>query len=396
MIAAGRSVPKVALSPTRRTGEGGPIRVAFCLDTFHIGGTELNAVRTALRLDKSRFSVSFFHGQAGPLMEEVSAAGIPCYSFPLEGLLSTSALVQGIRMAKAFRRIGIEIVHAHDVYSNIFAGMIGRLAGVRRVIVSRRWGVSQYGPGLSRLNRTAYRFADQVLVNSQQIAASVSSDEGVAPSRVTVVNNFADREAFLRVSDDVKAELRRQLGVPVDAMLIGMVASLKPVKNPEMLVSAFAQVAERDPSVHLVFIGDGVSRGDLERTVAERGMIDRVTITGTLPNAGRLHSCLDISVLCSRSEGFPNSVVEAMAAAVPVIATRVGAIPDAVSHMTTGLLVPSESPTELEEALRRLIGDPSLRTRLGRAGYEIALDRFHEDTVIASLESLYERLVESR
>jgi glycosyltransferase involved in cell wall biosynthesis len=184
-----------------------------------------------------------------------------------------------------------------------------------------------------------------------------------------------------------------ELGVPPESIVVGCVAGLRPVKDHESLIEAMAKLRPRWPSLRLVLVGDGETRPSLERLARQLGLGAVVHFAGMRANEPNLHHLFDISVLCSVSEAFPNSIVEAMAAAKPVVATRVGGIVDAVVDGDTGLLVPPRDPTALAAAIERLLIDPERRRELGRAAARRARAQFHVNHVLPALESLYDRLL---
>ena len=146
----------------------------------------------------------------------------------------------------------------------------------------------------------------------------------------------------------------------------------------------------------MVAIGDGPSRAELEELARRLAIESRVHFVGEVVSPRNLHQYLDVSVLCSLSEGFPNSLIEAMAAARAVVATPVGGVTDAVTHGVTGMLVPVDDPAPLVDALRRLEADPLLRARLGEAGREAVRMKFRQELVIEKLTALYEMLAGQR
>jgi glycosyltransferase involved in cell wall biosynthesis len=148
-----------------------------------------------------------------------------------------------------------------------------------------------------------------------------------------------------------------------------------------------------DEDVHLVLIGAGPSRRALEDLARELRVDRRVHFTGQLVEAENLHQFFDVSVLCSHSEGFPNAVIEALAAGCPVVATPVGGIPEVVSDRQTGLLVPVDQPEALAASVQELRRDAGLRQRLSEAGPARARSKYHQTQVIARLEALYQELV---
>lgn len=363
------------------------------LDNLNTGGTELNAVRTAERLDRARFDVQFLCLQAhGPLRARLDAAGIPVREIPVRGLLSASALRRGLEIRTLVRQSRIDVVHAHDPYANVLAAPWVRLAGRGAVIASQRWWRNVHAPRVRAANRIAYRFAHRVLANSPAVGELVVREEGVPRKRLVVIPNFVDEGAFEPLQDERRAWLRRRLGLADDDLAIGIVANLYPVKNQAMLLRAFARIAPAWPAARLVLVGEGRERGALESQAASLGLVGRVLLPGTVPHEPGMASAFEVAVLSSHEEGFPNWVVEAMAAARPVVATAVGGVPDAVVEGETGYLVAPDDDAAMAGAIEGLLADPGRRSRLGAAGTERARRLYHVDAVMGSLESLYGEL----
>jgi glycosyltransferase involved in cell wall biosynthesis len=368
--------------------------VAFVIDNMRLGGTELNAVRTAERLDRERFDLRMFCLDAqGPLAERYRAMGVPVVEVPVRSLYGASMVTAGLRFARELRRQGVQIVHAHDMYSNIFASVWARVARVPVVIASRRWWHSLPNGKLRLGNRVAFRLADAVLANSAAVARSVHEEAGVAPSGVWTVPNFADDDAFEPLTASERALVRRGWQVPEDATVVGCVARLVPLKDHATLLRALASLRATGRRAHLVLVGDGERRGALEELAEELGIREAVTFAGEVRDGQNHHRAFDVSVLASLSEGFPNTLVEAMAGARPVVATAVGGSVDAVVDGETGFLVAPGAPDELTAALARLIDDPAARTRMGRAGYERARRLYDARRTVATLEVMYQRLL---
>jgi glycosyltransferase involved in cell wall biosynthesis len=370
-----------------------PVRVAFCVDTFDVGGTELNAVRTAEAIDPDRIELTVFHFQKdGPLRRRYEALGLRLIHQPISGFLSIGTLMAAARFNRTLRDLDINIVHAHDLYTNIFYSCAARLSGRRRMLASRRWWYDSPRPALTPVNRWATRSADAVLANSEGIARLLVDEEGVREERVSVIPNFLDDASFCSLEDSAVAECRRQWKVPADCFVVGCVARLAPVKNHSDLLVAASTMPE---SVHVVLVGDGPSRAELEHLAAQLGIAWRVHFIGQVLGDANLHRYFDVSVLCSLSEGFPNAVIEAMAASKPVVATAVGGVADIVSHDVNGLLVQPRDQRALAAELRKLLDSPSTRQRLGAAGHALVSSRYRREPVIDSLSSLYESLATS-
>jgi glycosyltransferase involved in cell wall biosynthesis len=365
------------------------VRVGYCIDSFDIGGTELNAIRTLEALDRQRFAVTVFHFHAtGPLRARYEALGVRLVRLPIGPLYSPRTAVQGVRFLRLLRREGIEVVHTHDLYTNIFAAPWARLAGCR-IIASRRWLDATPRAGLLPLNRWSYRFAHRVVANSALAVRLLVSEEGVPATRVVELPNLLEERAFHPLVPEARSARRRSWGVPADAFVVGTVARLAPVKNQAMLLRALPSLAD---DVHLVLIGDGPSRRELEDLARTLRVVPRVHFVGELLETVNLHQFFDVSVLCSRSEGFPNSIIEALAAGCPVVATPVGGIPEAIVDRHTGLLVPVDEPETLAARVAELRRDAALRARLREAGAAGARTKYHQSVVIAQVEALYQDL----
>jgi glycosyltransferase involved in cell wall biosynthesis len=369
--------------------------VVHVLDNLNFGGTELNAVRTAERLNRDRFEVRFLCLQAqGPLRARLDVAGIPVNEISVTSLLSASALRRGREIRKLVREEHIDVVHAHDPYANALAAPAVRLAGRGAVIASHRWWKNVHRPRVRIANRIAYRFAHRVLANSPAVGELVIREEGVSRKRLVVIPNFVEEDAFTPLPDDRRVALKRQLGLRTEDVSVGIVANLYPVKNHAMLLRAAGRLKARWPRVRFVLVGEGKERDALGKLAHELGLGDMVLMPGRLPHVPGLPGVFDVSTLTSREEGFPNWVVESMAAGLPVVATKVGGVPDAVVDGTTGLLVSHDDHEALAVALEQLLADVDLRQRMGKAAAERARSLYHVNSVMASLESLYEELAD--
>ena len=378
-----------------RTAHRERVGVAFVIDNMGFGGTELNAVRTAALLDRERFDLRVVCiGRDGPLSERYRELGIPVVRLPIRNLYGPTMIAAGVRFARFVRSEDIQVVHAHDMYSNVFATIWGRIAGAPVVIASRRWWHSLPNWKLRLGNAAAFRLARAVLANSPQVARSVQETTKLPAGRVWTLTNFADDAAFEPISAELRAEQRRAWGVRDDAVVIGCVARLVPVKAHATLVDAFVEVHRRHPRAHLVLVGDGECRRSLEAQVTRLKLAHAVTFTGELRGGGNHHRAFDISTLASLSEGFPNTLVEAMAAGVPVVATRVGGSVDAVVDGETGLLVEPRQPEKLAEALFRLVDSAPLRREYGDAARERATRTYRAAPTLLALQAMYDVLLD--
>jgi len=301
---------------------------------------------------------------------------------------------QGIRLARFLARAHIDIFHAHDIYSNIFGVPWARLARVPGVVASRRWWKSSPSTGWAHAiaNRWAYRAAHRVLANSPSVAALLTRRDGVPPGKIICIPNSLAEDAFVPLPAAERAAWRARLGMPAEGLVIGIVARFDRDKDHATLLGAFARVAAAMPRAHLVCVGDGPDRAAVTGLARGLQLNGRVRFPGTLTPPFNVHHLFDVSVLCSVTEASPNSVLEAMAAARPVIATRVGGVPDVVHDGETGVLVPAGDPDALAAALRAVHDAPERAQALGRAAQAYVHAEHHERRIIERLSAWYESL----
>lgn len=389
-MAAPRLVASSASSPSTR------IRVVFVIDNLGspLGGSELNAVRTAEHLDRERFDLRLMTLKPdGPLRARYESIGVPISHVRVSSLHGSSMVSAGRRFVSYLRRERIQVVHAHDMYSNIFAVPWARMAGTPVVIASRRWWYTLPNTKLRIGNTLAFRMASAVLANSTQVAVSVRESDRVRHDRVWVIPNFLNDNAFQPMPGSQRQMLRTTLGIPADRFVIGCVARLVPVKDHQTLLRAFAAVHSAHPAAHLLIVGDGPARAMLETLARQLEINAAVTFAGERSDGVNYYHLCDAAALASLSEGFPNTVIEAMAAGCPVVATAVGGTIDAVTEGVTGALVPPGDVAEMARALTRLIEEPLQVARLGSAARERALSHYRAADVIASLENMYTALL---
>jgi glycosyltransferase involved in cell wall biosynthesis len=226
---------------------------------------------------------------------------------------------------------------------------------------------------------------DLILANSEAVKQDVVRQERVAPSKVRVIYNGIESSRYAVEADQA---LRSSLGIP--DRTVGVVARLVDYKGHRFFLEACPEIRRRHPAVTFLLIGDGPDRSELEDYVRTLGLERSVRFLGSRPDIPELLSVLDVVVLPSLEEGFPNAVLEAMAAGRPVVATRVGGVPEAVVHEKTGLLVPPRDPSALADAVNCLLGDAGRRADMGRMGQKRVSEFFSLSRLVGEMEDLYE------
>lgn len=358
------------------------------LDSFAIGGTELNAIKVAEGLVRRSATLTVFHFQnVGPLRDRYEKLGVELIHTPLHGLFSKSAWRVTRELNRIAQRRHLELVHAHCVYSNAVACGWRLTGGRTPVLASRRWTGYSARRGLHTLNRIAQSAADAVLVNSPSLLAAVTRESPF--SKPVYIPNLLPDDGFRILTPSERQAMRAQFNIPANAFVVGCVARLEPVKNHAMLLQAWVKISKEFSSAHLVIVGNGSLRSELESLAQQLNIAHAVTFTGELSASVLKQSLFDVAVLSSNDEGFPNSLLEAMAQRVPIVSTNVGGVSDLVQAGENGILVAAGDSNGLSSAIRQSFNtqDASMQ-RIAAAGLETAR-RHSEDSVMSELFKLY-------
>ncbi|HZI94815.1 MAG TPA: glycosyltransferase family 4 protein [Patescibacteria group bacterium] len=321
------------------------------------------------------------------LMQRCREESLPVFELRMR---SDADLPAAFRLARHLGRHPCDVLHAQTARAHSIA-MLARLLGARaRLVVSRRldFPIRRNLPNLWK-----YRSS---LVDAYIAVAGVIRDilveAGVPSGRVSVINSSIELGRFTGVGDH-RAAVRQELGVPPDAPLVGNVAALAWHKGQKDLIAAMPSVIQSLPGAYLVIVGGGEEREALQRQTAGLGLTDRVVFTGTRRDVPRLLTAFDVFCMPSYLEGLCNSVLEAFAMRVPVVATRAGGLPEIVEPERTGLLTPPRDPAALSAALVRMLTDRELAARVADAGHQLVHERFGVDHMVSRTADLYRRLV---
>ena len=329
------------------------------------------------RMDRRRFDVRVvcFHKE-GSWLPRVEACA-PVTAFPIRGFARPATLARAAAFARWCREHGIRGVLACDLYANAFALPSAALAGVPVRIGSRRELNPDKTAAQIALQRQAYRCAHVVVANSRAAARQLES-EGVPSSRIQVVPNGISMDRFLP----------RRAVVPRPTTIV-TVANLRKEKAHEVLIAAAARLTPRHPDLRFVIVGDGPRASELRALAVQLGVDRHVWFLGHCEEVPTLLAEADVFVLPSRSEAFPNGAIEAMAAGLPVVASRVGGLLDLVDEGRTGLLVPPDDPGALASAIESLVLSPARAAAIGAAAREEVARRYSFDRMVRSFEDLF-------
>lgn len=359
--------------------------IAHVLTSFHIGGAERVALELAsIQVVRGHrvIAVSLEEPRRGPLESEFEGRGVAVYRVA-KGPGVRPQLV--IRLARLFRRLAVKVVHTHNPLPVVYAAPAARLA--RCAVVHSKHGVNP-STGGSLLSRLGGRFVHHFVAVSEATAAAALAQRACRPGSLEVIENGIDVSRFVR-DPRARAAVRVELGIPEQAWVVGTVGRAAEPKNQALLLRAGEPLL--GPEFHLIVVGDGPLLGALRNLAATFERAQSVHLLGARLDVPRLLSAFDVFALSSITEGLPLSVVEAMSAGLPVVATDVGGLADVVDQGETGFLVPSEDEGALRARLELLAGDRELAARLGQRAPAVAATRYSRERMADDYERLYRR-----
>jgi L-malate glycosyltransferase len=396
------SVLSVKKTDSRSSGTGGnefrrKRKVFFLLDSLNVGGTETQAVELACRLSAYNCEVTLGTLRCeGPLLERVRTCDVSMMEFrPAGGIDSLSGLYQLTRLALFLFRGGFDVVHTHDLWSNLLGVPAARLARVPAVISSRRdlahlaWYNTRKRAWLGRI----HNLSQVVLTNASAIRDALVVEDRFPPRKVRVIHNGIDVEKFSCAVRD----RHRLFPGNEQATVIALVGNMhSDIKGHSSLIAAAPAIVREFPQVRFAMIGDGAQRSLFEQKAAQLGVGQNFLFLGARRDIAEILACCDVALLPSRAEGLSNALLEYLASGLPTIASSVGGNPELVKHETTGLLIPPDDPEALVAAVLRLLKNPTLALYLGKMGQTFVAENFSFERLVADTDRLYRELLATR
>lgn len=373
-----------------------PIRVMHVLHALDYGGVPRMVVDMLRYHERSKFEpfcVVLQRCAQTPYDVELRDANIQVFSLEKGEKFSLKSVY---KILKIMRKLSPQVVHTHSRGLNyaIIATALFRPSACIHTIHGEV--LYERGTGKNRLIRhfaldkkwKGYYVPVVIASVHLQTAREIYHREDVycIPNGIEV-HDFQPRE-------ECRYQMRYQLKIPSDSIVITSVSRLHPAKRVDLIVKAFSIIAHKKRSVYLLIVGSGEEMHRIKEEIKKMSLCDRVYLLGERKDIPAILSASDIFAISSKHEGFGLAIVEAMAASLPVVATRVGGIPEVVVDGETGFLVDSDRPEELALALERLIEDPSLRYRMGQAGLRRAHLTYDVRQMVRNYEDLYTKLIE--
>lgn len=322
------------------------------------------------------------------IAENAAAAGIEVVPVPLRSDFDLTFIC---RLHRIIRRRKPDVVHLHSRRgADVLGGIAARTARAPAVILSRRID-NPVRPGF--LTRLKYGVLCDRIITISQAIRDVLLDGGVDSSKIACVHSVVDSAQY---DVDRDPNLRAELGVPGDSPLIGIVAQLIERKGHRYLLEAMPRIIEAYPDTRLIVLGAGPLADVLKRQAETLGVADGVVFAGFRNDMPQVFRELDVLVHPALMEGLGVAILQAMAAGVPVVASPVGGIPEAVQDGVTGIHVPPANPEAVAEAVCRLLGDPALRARMGAAGRAFVEREFSPARMVEGVLSVYRSVLDAK
>ncbi len=380
------------------------IRVLRIIARLNIGGPAIHTILLTAGLNNERFESTLVTGVEGEyegnMLDLAAAKGVEPVIIPQlrRNVDPVGGLVTLFKLYRLMRRQKPHIVHTHTATAGLLGRLAAKLAGVPVVVHTFHGHVlhGYFGPVLSKalvwMERTLARLSDRIVTVSEGQRRELAA-YGVAPlEKITVVPLGFELEALL-ACESHRGQLRRELSLAAEDKLVGIVARLVPIKNHRLFLQAAKLAAEAVTQARFLVVGDGELREELEAYTRDLALGEGVLFTGWRRDLPRLYADLDVVALTSINEGTPVSLIEAMAAGVPVAATAVGGVPDVVANGETGYLVEAGDVTGMAESIIELLRHPEKASEMGQRGREAVYPRFAVQTLLANVEGLYAELL---
>jgi glycosyltransferase involved in cell wall biosynthesis len=378
---------------------GGTIRVMRIIARLNIGGPAIHVCLLTAGMKTDGFSSQLVTGHVGANEGDMSYLAREYAVEPVfvRGLGREISLVDDVRafatLVRLMRRERPHVVHTHTAKAGFLGRLAAALCGVP-VIVHTFHGHTfrgYFGPLKTRLfillEQITARITDVILTISERLRADLVGFRIAPPDKIRVIPLGLDLDRLVHL-DRAQGRLRHDLGIPVDSPLIGIVGRLVRIKNHDLFLQAAHIVAEQIPQARFVVVGDGDRRAELEAAVHQMALADKILFLGWRREIELVYADLDILALTSDNEGTPVSIIEAMAARVPVVATRVGGVPDVLQDGALGTLVEPGDPDSLASAMQQMIRSGKDVRQLEKA-QAIALETYSSQRLIADLQQLY-------
>ncbi len=365
------------------------IKVVQLAEDLKVGGLERTLAYIVNNLDPSIFSVEVWCiARGGAIADELQKNGHLLRILNLNNYFNPWKVIQ---LAGLLRREKVSILHSHAYFANTMGRMAAILARVPvrfAHIQSSHWSSDERSSRNYLVDRLLSHFTSRVIACSDSAARFQLEALKINPRKVITIYNCTDVERY--ANQGATGTQRKELGIGEDDLVIGSVGRLEKLKGHRLLLEVTKDLTESFPSLKLVIIGDGEEREVLEKKRSDLGLVNHVILTGIRNDVEKLLPVLDVYVQPTIGrEGLPLTVVEAMAAKLPVVASDIGGTREAVLHNQTGILVAPGDKEGLARALSRILRDREMRCQMSQEGWKLCQQKFSVTHMVEALTTLY-------
>jgi len=384
-----------------------PTRICRIIGRLNIGGPAIHAILLTRGLRGRGYETLLVAGREGPsegtFRDLAAEKGVEPLLLPELGrdVRPGQDLLALLKLFRLFRQHRPAIVHTHTAKAGAVGRLAAKLAGTPIIIHTFHGHIfdGYFSRGVTRffleVERRLAAASTKVLTVSEGQRRELLRLRIGSPEKVVVMPLGLELDGLLR-ADQRRGEFRRRLGVSHDVPLIGVIARLVPIKDLGTFLEAASDLHRSQPRVRFLIVGDGELRSPLERQAHALGLDECTHFLGWQRELEPIYADLDMVVLSSLNEGTPVSLIEGMAAGLPVVATKVGGVSDLVENGKTGLLVPPKDSRALREAMETLLGDADRRREMGRLGRGAVYPKYSDAALIDRMDQLYSSLLFAR
>ncbi len=367
-------------------------RVLHVIDSVaHDAGTEKQLEEWIRRIDHDRFETHLCCFEDSERLRRIAEhEWAETLVLPLVRVYTPNGIRQMFRLRRYINEQQIDIVQTFFIKANIVGVLAARKSRCKAIVACRLNLGYYHTPMHRRILRYLDKHTARLLANGEAVKQTVIDTEHVPAEMIDIIYNRVDTAAYAPGTGD--ASVANRLGIPRDAKVVGIVANLRPVKDHALFLRAARIVAGQVPDAVFVLVGQGELEKPLQVMASELGIADKVFFAGRISHVQDYLERMDIGCLSSSSEGFPNTILEYMAAGLPVVATDVGSNREAIEHGVTGYVVPHGRPDDFARPIIELLRDNDKLAQMGRKALQHCRAKFDIEITIREFEEYYARL----
>lgn len=377
-------------------------KILYIIDNIEFGGGERVFSQIIRGINKERFSVLVSSNPGGTFEKKLMEVGIKIDPLDMTHRYNLRTISQLKRIIKTK---DVQIVHSQGGRADFFARTASRIASVPIIISSMAMLVEGYDVSILRkglyvlIDRWTERWVNKFIVLSEAMRQSLIKRHKIPPENIVKIYNGIEIEEYnpdLKEVRNKKLEVKRALGLKNDVLVIGAIGRLVWQKGFEYLIRAAPEVLNKFPKARFLIVGEGPLKNKLILTSEKLNVADRIIFTGFRSDIKEILASIDVLAMPSLLEGLPMVLLEAMAMAKPIVATRIDGITEVLEHVKTGLLVPAENSHALAEAIAGILNDKAKANFFGRNAREAAKEKFSVKKMVQQTERLYEELLNGK